>query len=52
MFDISNIFAGIIFGMIGLVGFKFGKNEGNPKRMILGASLMIYPYFIENMYLM
>jgi len=52
MFDPSNIFAGFIFGMIGFMGFKFGKSEGNVKRMLLGATLVIYPYFVANSYLL
>lgn len=44
----SNIIAGTIFGMIGLVAFMYGKKEKNYKPLGIGLVLMVYPYFISN----
>jgi hypothetical protein len=52
MFDISNIFAGFVFGMIGYAGFRFGRSQSDIRRTSIGAILMVYPYFISNNYLL
>lgn len=44
----SNIIGGIIFGGIGLVAFIYGKKTSAFRPMMLGLTLMIYPYFITN----
>jgi hypothetical protein len=44
----TNLFAGLIFGSIGFVGFIFGKKMHLWKAMFIGLALMAYPYFIEN----
>jgi predicted phage tail protein len=41
----STLAAGLIFGIIGGAGFKIGKNIGSIHKMIVGAILMVYPYF-------
>ena len=48
IFSMSNIIGGLIFGSVGFVAFIYGKKESNFKIMILGALLMVYPYFIQN----
>jgi len=45
---IANIIGGILFGGIGFVALIYGKKQGSVKAMILGALLMLYPYFITN----
>ena len=42
----SALLAMLIFGSIGLAAFIYGKNDRLPKPMLLGAALMIYPYFV------
>lgn len=44
----SNLFAGLLFGSIGFVGFIFGKRLHLWKPMFIGIALMAYPYFIED----
>jgi hypothetical protein len=44
------IFAIIVFSIIGLAAFRAGKRDSEWKPMILGVSLMIYPYFITNVW--
>ncbi len=44
----TNLFGGIIFGGIGFAAFIYGKKQASAKPMILGITLMAYPYFIRN----
>lgn len=45
-------FGSLIFGSIGLAAFVYGKSTMQAKKMILGASLMIYPYLISDAWLL
>ena len=45
MMSFGNIMAGMVFSGIGFVAFTYGKKMGSGKHMILGAALMVYPYF-------
>jgi len=44
--DTSTLLAGIIFGAIGFVAFIYGKKQSEWKPMLIGAALMVYPYFV------
>ena len=46
--DTGTIFAGIIFGSIGVVAFIYGKKQSEWKPMVIGIALIAYPYFISN----
>ena len=46
--SIANIIAASIFGLIGFVVFVYGKKQSSLKSMIIGAILMVYPYFVSN----
>ncbi|MGH8092177.1 MAG: hypothetical protein ACREIF_01720 [Chthoniobacterales bacterium] len=43
-----NLFAGLLFGSIGFIGFAYGKRMSRWRPMFLGIALMTYPYFVEN----
>ena len=48
MFDSpANLFAGLLFGAIGLAVFSYGKKMAAAKPMIFGVALMAYPYFVS-----
>jgi len=47
-FNWANLIGGLFFGMIGLIGFMYGKRDKNPKRMAIGVVLMVYPYLVYN----
>jgi len=47
-FDLNNLLAGLIFGLIGIAGWKYGRATSKPKKMILGVALILYPYLVEN----
>jgi hypothetical protein len=46
-FSPSNLFAGIIFGSIGLGAFVYGKKNVSWRPMAIGIILMAYPYFLS-----
>jgi hypothetical protein len=48
VFSAVNLFAGLLFGSIGFVGFMYGKRMSHWKPMFLGLALMAYPYFVES----
>ncbi|MBF0571673.1 MAG: hypothetical protein HQL12_07335 [Candidatus Omnitrophica bacterium] len=47
-FNWWNILGGIIFGIIGMCAFAYGKKEKCWRPMVIGIALMVYPYFIPN----
>ena len=50
-FSVSNLIAGFVFGVFGLVYIKYGKREANMKLVGVGVGLCAFPYFVENPYL-
>ena len=46
-FSPANLFAGLIFGSIGLGAFIYGKKTSYLRPMIIGVALMAYPYFFS-----
>ena len=44
-FSFSGILASFIFGVIGLYMFRHGKKSSDMRLLIIGLTLMIYPYF-------
>lgn len=44
----SNVIGGLIFGAIGFVAFVYGKRQSEWRPMILGLTLMAFPYFVGN----
>ncbi len=43
----AKLFAYLIFGIIGLAAFVYGKKNRLIKPFIVGLALMVYPYFIS-----
>jgi len=48
-FDMWSIFASIVFGIIGIIYFRRGKNEAEFTRIFTGIALMIFPYFVSGL---
>ena len=44
----ATLFGGLLFGTIGFSAFLYGKKQVSLKAMILGAILMVFPYFVSN----
>jgi len=40
----------IVFGAVGLAAFLYGKRLMQPRPIILGVLLMIYPYFVSQVW--
>jgi len=43
---------GLLFSSIGLGMFLYGKKQRVPAPLVCGIALMIYPYFVANLYLL
>ena len=42
----ANLAGNIVFSAIGFAAFIYGKKNSSWRAMILGGTLMVYPYFI------
>ena len=47
----ANLFGSLLFGIIGFSVYRYGKNTDSFKRMLVGVALMVYPYFIDETWL-
>jgi len=52
MNNASTLMWGIIFGSIGLGFFVYGKKQKAMIPILSGIALMVFPYFISNIYIM
>ncbi len=43
-----SLIGGFIFSSIGMVAFIYGKKNSEPKPMIIGVVMMVYPYFLRD----
>lgn len=43
---------GLLFSSVGLGFFLYGKKQRVPVPLVCGIALMIYPYFVSNLYLL
>lgn len=50
--DFSILFAGLLFGTVGLAAFVYGKKNASWRPMVVGVALMVYPYFVEQTWLL
>ena len=46
------IFGAIVFGLVGLVAWRRGRREQQPRTLWLGVTLMFYPYMISSTWLL
>lgn len=44
----AKMFAWLLFGLIGMAAFGYGKKQGNFNVLALGGALMVYPYFVSD----
>jgi hypothetical protein len=42
----------ILFGAFGMGYFVYGKKQRSPVPFVVGIALMVYPYFISNVYVL
>ena len=50
--DSNSLMASLVFGMIGMGMFMYGKKAGRPIPLAAGAGLMVIPYFITHLVVM
>ncbi|MEZ5301482.1 MAG: hypothetical protein R3F11_12660 [Verrucomicrobiales bacterium] len=43
----ENLLAMFMFSVIGFAAFVYGKRMSEPKPLIVGIALMVYPYFVS-----
>lgn len=46
------LFGAIVFGLLGLAGYRYGKLHARPYVRWLGVALMLYPYAISETWLL
>ena len=46
-FSFAAIMAYVIFGIIGLCAFNYGRKEKAYQPIVLGIALMVYPYLVR-----
>lgn len=51
-FTVSAIIWGSIFGLIGMAYFIYGKKQAAIMPLACGIGLMVYPFFVSNLYLL
>ena len=52
MVDTAQLLWGVIFGAIGLGYFVYGKKQKAIVPLMVGIGLLIFPYFISDLYLL
>jgi hypothetical protein len=46
------IFGAVVFGLVGLVAFRYGRKHQKRSTLWIGIALMLYPYAVSNTVLM
>ena len=46
-FSGAELLADLVFGLIGLAAFAYGKKQGQHKITLIAVVLMCYPYFVS-----
>ena len=50
--DTSLLIWGMLFGAIGFVFFMYGKKQREAVPLVTGMALLVFPYFISNVYIL
>jgi hypothetical protein len=45
--SVNLLLAYLIFGVLGMYVFRYGKQNGMLSQMLIGLGLMLYPYFVS-----
>jgi hypothetical protein len=48
--DMATLLWGVIFGAIGMGFFVYGKRQSAPIPLVCGIALMVFPYFVSNVW--
>jgi hypothetical protein len=52
MFSPLNLFSSLLFSLIGMAYIVYGKKEQDFLFLGIGFALAIYPYFVDNVWIM
>ena len=47
-FELGNLFAGFVFGVIGVWLIRRARREASVPSLLIGLAMVIYPYFVES----
>ena len=50
--DGNSLLASLLIGLVGTAFFMYGKRQGRFPHMLVGAALVVYPYFVSSVALM
>ncbi|GAB2878979.1 hypothetical protein GCM10027046_03510 [Uliginosibacterium flavum] len=48
----AELFASLLFGLIGMAVFGYGKKTANIPHVMIGLCLMGFPYFVSSVWLL
>ncbi len=51
-FSFSTLFAGFAFGVFGVFLIRAAKREARVEYALIGITLLVFPYFVENPWLL
>jgi hypothetical protein len=51
-FDTGSFLASMVVSGIGFVAFAYGKKQKRFPQMLAGLIMLVYPYFVPNVFLM
>jgi hypothetical protein len=46
------LFVSVVISAVGAAFFVYGKKQGRVPQLIVGIAMMLYPYFITNIWVM
>jgi hypothetical protein len=47
---VANLMLGVVFGSLGMGYFIYGKKEQRLMPLLVGIALMVYPYFVPEVW--
>ena len=51
-FDGPYLLVSFLVSGVGFVAFSYGRKMSRPPQMVVGLVMMVYPYFVPNLYAM
>ncbi|MBI5531406.1 MAG: hypothetical protein HY898_01740 [Deltaproteobacteria bacterium] len=51
-FDATSLLISFVVSSIGFVAFMYGRKQKRLPQMVAGVALMVYPYFVSNIWIM
>lgn len=50
MMNTATLLWGLVFGAFGLAFFVYGRKQQRVVPLLCGVALMVFPYFVDNVY--